>query len=208
MISPSVGDGTVTLKSMKILKVLEIHGGGSHSVRVDGCDIKTTLIQKDGGEAIRLMTVDSRIGYVDIRSDSILDGDADSDYGEVKAHDSRLVIKNGGFDRINTFGNGVVRCEGGTVESILVSDGSTAGIEIQNCVVDDLILNDGCTIDVHIAGNGSVGTMNYGHGVSVNTSDSGTDEKLSGAGHKMSDGNGSGSIIYNGAERHIDPGKG
>ncbi len=54
-VAASVGEGWVTLKGIHIHGNLLIRGGGSHSVKVDGCTLEGTIIvDKSGGEPVHL----------------------------------------------------------------------------------------------------------------------------------------------------------
>jgi len=205
IIGPSVGDGTVIMKSVKILGDLIIRGGGSHSVELDSCEVGgTTTVEKEGGEAPRIYANNTQMSSVNAKTDTIIESSG-----------------TGGFDNVTTSGGADVTVQGSDtkVETIAVSQDSTANVTAGS--VSNLNMSDGSnvnvsggevsavnvaqdsTVGVQIGNSGNVQTVVVADNVKMNTTGESTKDKLDTADITMADGATSNSVSIDGTETHI-----
>ena len=75
-IDASVGDGTVILDGVTITGQLIVQGGGSHSVKVKNCEVKSVVLDKDtsnGSEAPRLELTGTEVKTVEVAKPAIIE---------------------------------------------------------------------------------------------------------------------------------------
>ena len=90
IIDAAVGNGTVTLDGVTIEGQLLVQGGGSHSIKVQNCDVETVVLDKDTstGEAPRLELTGTEVESVEVKQPAIIEANSVSGknaIGEVKA---------------------------------------------------------------------------------------------------------------------------
>ena len=89
IIDAAVGNGTVTLDCVTITGELIVQGGGSHSIKVQNCDVETVVMDKDsGGETPRLELTGTTVETVEVKQPAIIEANSvagENAIGEVKA---------------------------------------------------------------------------------------------------------------------------
>ena len=127
IVSSAVGDGSVTLRNVTILKSLVIRGGGDHSVTLENCVNKgTTTVEKEGGQDIRIYLIGTKLPGVNAFSPVILESDADSDFGTVLLKGSNAIVT-GDSTRIGCIDmedNSALDVKSGTVDDVRIAENS------------------------------------------------------------------------------------
>ena len=194
IISSSVGNGSVLLKNIKILKELTIRGGGSHSVTLDGCTNEgTTTVDKEGGEDVRINLVGTTLTSVEANSNVILESDSNSAFQSVVLNGADAAVQGEStkVDKMEMKGDSSLDVKDGTVGSVTVAADATATVQTSadgtvgttdvtgsltvqgtDTNLDTVKMNNGSAIDVQ---NGSVGniTIDSQASVTIGISDNG-----------------------------------
>lgn len=125
IISEQVGDGDVTIRNSKINGSLIVCGGGSNTVKLDNCEVKSVSMERQTGYARLLTSGGTKIGSVQVETKAKLDLNAGTvSQIEMKAADAELTVgKQAKVDALTVEKNATVAVEG-TVVSAHVADGA------------------------------------------------------------------------------------
>ncbi|MBO4502953.1 MAG: hypothetical protein J5707_04825 [Candidatus Methanomethylophilus sp.] len=97
IVSASVGDGHVVLRNITILESLIIRGGGSDSVVIEECTVEgTTVVDKTGGQDVRICLVDTVLPDLEANSGIIIEGDSDSEFASVTLKCASTAVRGSG----------------------------------------------------------------------------------------------------------------
>ena len=77
IISNDVLDGTVTIRDSKITDLI-IYGGGDEAINIEDSIIENVITEKEDGEPIRILVRgNSAINFIEVNSNTIIEGDTD-----------------------------------------------------------------------------------------------------------------------------------
>lgn len=205
IIGPSVGDGTVIMKSVKILGDLIIRGGGSHSVELNSCEVGgTTTVEKDGGEAPRIYANNTQMSSVNAKSNTIFESTGTGSFESVNAEGTANVTVQGSdtkVDSVSMSAGTSLTVNAGSVNDVTMGDGTT--MNVADGSVSNVNVGKGCSVTMQIGANGSVDTLTVADNVSVTTSGEQTEAKLNEATIKMDSNADGAAVTINGTEKHV-----
>ena len=205
IIGPSVGDGTVIMKSVKILGDLIIRGGGSHSVELNSCEVGgTTTVEKEGGEAPRIYANNTQMPSVNAKSNTIFESTGTGSFESVNAEGTANVTVQGSdtkVDSVSMSAGTSLTVNAGSVNDVTMGDGTT--MNVADGSVSNVNVGKDCSVTMQIGANGSVDTLTVADNVSVTTSGEQTEAKLNEATIKMDSKADGAAVTINGEEKHV-----
>ncbi len=123
-IAKEVGDGSVTLKNVRVKDALVINGGGQHSVKIEESDITVVVVNDEDCRV--LVTEGSRVSELIALSSNRIDVYGTAEVVEILPAAAEVsanqnsgvnVYPGGSIDRLSTGGGVTVNVAGGTVNS-------------------------------------------------------------------------------------------
>ena len=151
IVSAAVGDGHVVLRNIMILESLIIRGGGQNSVVLDGCTNEgSTVVDKQGGEDVRVYLRNTVLPTLEAQSNIILEADSDAGFVNVSLNCASTTVK--GSDT--------------SISNMVVSD--SVSLDMQAGTVSDLLVPENASVNISSGGNAKVNSVTVGGIMNVN----------------------------------------
>ncbi|MCQ2085148.1 MAG: hypothetical protein MJZ21_03255 [archaeon] len=166
IIDASVGDGEVLLKNVKILKDLIVRGGGSHSIKLTGCELKGTVsVEKVSGEAPRILAEGTHIASIIANSDVILEASKDSSFADVVSEGKTVTVQ-GNETKVGKISitDGILAMKDSSVITSLIAkstEGNNVKISLgENSTIDSASIDGSLSVD----GKGDISKVEVNNG--------------------------------------------